>query len=132
MASDQLNQATALLALDRVDEVFPLLRVLASSVTDYSDPDLTCAVIEVTACTAAAIGDHRRAVRLAALAEAQRVLHSFPLDDLDVAFLDRQLAVSRTALGEDLAEAEAEGRAMTVADAFAEAALLVNAKQAQP
>src|SRR5699024_7548002 len=114
-----------LLSLDRVDDAIPLLRVLASSVTDYSDPDLTCAVIEVTACAAAVTGDHRRAVRLAALAAAQRELHSFPLDDLDLAFLDRQIAVSRAALGEDLAEAEAEGRSMTVADALAEVALLV-------
>lgn len=122
VASDQLNQATALLALDRVGEAVALLRDLAPSVTDYGDPDLNCAVIEVIALAASRTGDHRRAVRLAALAEAQRLLHSFPLDDLDRGLLDRQISISRVALGEDLDEVEAEGKSMSVADALAEVA----------
>ena len=124
VASDRLNQATALLALDRADEAIVLLRGLATSVEEYGDPDLTCAVIEVMAYAASLTGDHRLAVRLAALAEVQRALHAFPLDDLDSGFLERQLAISRAALGEDLEELKAEGRSLSVADGLAEVALL--------
>src|SRR5690606_29250745 len=116
-------QATALLVMARTEEALALLRDLATSV-DRGDPDLTLSVDEVIAHAASMTGDHRRAVRLAALDGAQRALHTLPLDDLDRGFLERQRATPRAALGEAVDEVEAEGRSLTVAEALGEAALV--------
>jgi hypothetical protein len=45
-----------------------------------------------------------------------------PLTDLDRAFLERQLAMSRQALGAEAVAADREGRALTVPSALGEAA----------
>ena len=70
---------------------------------------------------ASTVGDHVRAVRLAACADHQRTGGDLPLTDLDRAFLERQLAVSRRALGDAAGEPERDGRALTVPGALGEA-----------
>jgi hypothetical protein len=70
---------------------------------------------------ASTVGDHARAIRLAACADHQRSEGDMPLTDLDRAFLERQLALSRRALGDAAGQSEREGRALTVPSALGEA-----------
>jgi predicted ATPase/class 3 adenylate cyclase len=121
VAADRVNLAAALLASARPAQAMELLRELAASVTEHGDPDLTLGVVELLAYAASTVGDHARAVRLAACADEQRVVGDMPLTDLDRAFLERQLVVSRQALGDAAADPEREGRALTVPCALAEA-----------
>jgi predicted ATPase/class 3 adenylate cyclase len=122
VAADRINRAAALLASARPAQAIDLLRDLAGSVTDHGDPDLTIGVIELLAYAASTVGDHARAVRLAACADEQRAVGDLPLSDVDRAFLERQLTVSRQALGDTAAGPEREGRALTVECALDEAA----------
>jgi predicted ATPase/class 3 adenylate cyclase len=122
VAADRVNLAGALLASGRPAEAMELLRDLAASVTEHGDPDLTLGVIELLAYAASTVGDHVRALRLAACADEQRTVGDMPLTDLDRAFLERQLTVSRQALGDAAADADREGRALTVPCALGEAA----------
>jgi predicted ATPase len=122
VAADRVNQAAALLASTRPAPAMALLRDLAASVTEHGDPDLTLGVIELLAYAASTVGDHTRALRLAACADEQRTVGDLPLTDLDRAFLERQLSASRQALGDAAAEADREGRALTVPCALGEAA----------
>ena len=122
VAADRLNLAAALLAAGRPIEAAELLRELASTVTDHGDPDLTLSLVELLAVAASVTGDHERAVRLASCADEERTQAGMPLAGPDRAFLDRHRVVSRAALGEAAAAAEADGRALDVADALAEAA----------
>ena len=69
-------------------------------------------------------GDHAGAVRLAACADAQRSRLVMPLADPDRVFLDRQLAVSREALGNAVADAEEHGRELDLETALAVASRL--------
>lgn len=124
VAADQVNRAGALLAADRLDEAVALLGRLAGSVTDHGDPDLTLGVVELVAMAASMGGDHAEAVRLAACADAQRSLLVMPLAEPDRAFLDRQLAVSREALGDAVADAEERGRELDLETAVVAAARL--------
>jgi predicted ATPase/class 3 adenylate cyclase len=121
VAADRVNLAAALLASARPEQAMELLRDLAASVTEHGDPDLTLGVIEMLAYAASTVGDHTRAVRLAACADEQRTVGDLPLTDLDRAFLERQLTVSRQALGDAAAEPQREGRALTVPCALGEA-----------
>jgi predicted ATPase/class 3 adenylate cyclase len=121
VAADRVNLAAALLASARPAQALELLRELADSVTDHGDPDLTLGVIEMLAYAASTVGEHARAIRLAACADHQRSGGDLPLTDLDRAFLERQLAVSRRALGEAVGEPEREGWALTVPGALGEA-----------
>ena len=122
VAADRLNRSAALLTAGRLTEAVDLLRDLASTVTDHGDPDLTLGLVELLAVAASVSGDHERAVRLASCADEERTQAGMPLAGPDRAFLDRHLMVSRAALGEAAAAAEADGRALDVADALAEAA----------
>ena len=122
VAADRLNRSAALLTAGRLTEAVDLLRDLASTVTDHGDPDLTLGLVELLAVAASVSGDHERAVRLASCADEERTQAGMPLAGPDRAFLDRHLVVSRAALGEAAAAAEADGRALDVADALAEAA----------
>ena len=124
VAADQVNRAGALLACDRLDEAVALLGGLAGSVTDHGDPDLTLGVVELAAMAASMGGDHAGAVRLAACADEQRSLLVMPLADPDRVFLDRQLAVSREALGDAVADAEERGRELDLETALAAASRL--------
>ena len=121
VAADRVNLAAALLASARPAQAMELLCDLADSVTDHGDPDLTLGVIEMLAYAASTVGDHVRAVRLAACADHQRSGGDMPLTDLDRAFLERQLAVSRHVLGDAVGEADREGRALTVELALGQA-----------
>ena len=122
VAADRLNLAGALLASARHDQAVELLRDLAASVSEHGDPDLTLGVVELLAYAASTVGDHVRAVRLAACADEQRTVGGMPVTDLDRAFLERQLSVSREALGDTAADWDREGRALTVPSALGEAA----------
>ena len=124
VAADQVNRAGALLAADRLDEAAALLGSLAGSVADHGDPDLTLGVVELAAMAASMGGDHAGAVRLAACADAQRSRLVMPLADPDRVFLDRQLAVSREALGNAVADAEEHGRELDLESALAVASRL--------
>lgn len=119
VAADQSNRAGALLAANHLDEAVALLSDLAGSVTDHGDPDLTLGVVELAAMAASMAGDHAGAVRLAACADEQRLLLGMPLADPDRAFLDRQLAVSRGALGHAVADTEVQGRGLDLQAALA-------------
>lgn len=121
VAADRVNRAAALLASDDPGPALELLRELAHTVTDHGDPDLTLGVVELLAYAASSVGDHARAVRLAACADEQRRVADQPLTDLDRAFLERRLAVSRAALGDATAGTEQEGRGLSVDAALAEA-----------
>jgi predicted ATPase/class 3 adenylate cyclase len=121
VAADRVNRVAALLASSRTDEAMVLLRELAASVTDHGDPDLTLGVVEMLAYAASTVGDHARAVRLAACADEQRTVDDLPLTDVDRAFLERQLALSRQALGAAADELERQGRTLQVSSALAEA-----------
>jgi tetratricopeptide (TPR) repeat protein len=121
VAADRVNLAAALLASARPGQAMELLRELADSVTEHGDPDLTLGVIEMLAYAASTVGDHARAIRLAACADHQRSEGDMPLTDLDRAFLERQLALSRRALGDAAGQSEREGRALTVPSALGEA-----------
>ena len=120
VATDQVNRALALLAAGRDREAAGLLRDLATTVTEHGDPDLTLGVVEMSAVAASMMGDHARAVRLAACADAQREVNVMPLVEQDRAFLEAQLALSRSVLGDRAIEAEAEGRALGVQGALTE------------
>ena len=122
VAADRVNRSAALLTAGRLTEAADLMRDLASTVTDHGDPDLTLGVVELLAVAASVVGDHERAVRLASCADEERTQAGMPLSGPDRAFLDRHLVVSRAALGGAAAAAEADGRALDVADALAEAA----------
>jgi predicted ATPase/class 3 adenylate cyclase len=124
VAADRVNLAAALLASARPAQAMDLLRDLSGSVTDHGDPDLTLGVIEMLAYAASTVGDHVRAVRLAACADHQRSSGDLPLSDVDRTFLERQLAVSRRALGDAADESERAGRALTVPSALGEAAAI--------
>jgi hypothetical protein len=84
-------------------------------------------VVEVTACLAALGGDCRVAARLFGAVEAQMErmnLHRPPGDD---AALAAQMAVARHALGADgFSAAEAEGRALSEAQALGETHAFLN------
>ena len=120
VAADRVNRVAALLASGRLDEALAVLRDLATTVTGHGDPDLTLGVIELAAVAASLAGDHRRALRLVACADEQRVVNGMPLAEPDRAFLDRQVAASRRLPDADLVSCDREGRALAVADALAE------------
>jgi predicted ATPase/class 3 adenylate cyclase len=124
VAADQVNRAGALLAAHRLDEAAALLGRLAGSVSDHGDPDLTLGVVELAAMAASLGGDHVGAVRLAACADTQRSLLVMPLAEPDRAFLDRQLAVSREALGNAVVDAEERGRELDLQTALSVASRL--------
>jgi tetratricopeptide (TPR) repeat protein len=121
VAADRLNLSAALLASDQPTAAVELLRELAGTVAEHGDPDLTLGVVEMLACAAASVGDHERAVRLAACADEQRRAGDMPLTDSDRAFLERRLTPSRVALAESAGAAESAGRALTVEAALSEA-----------
>jgi predicted ATPase/class 3 adenylate cyclase len=120
VATDRANRVTALLASERVTEASAVLRDLAPSVEDHGDPDLALAVLDLVAATASQAGQHERAVRLAACAARARADAQLVVAPPDAAFLETRLAVSRVAVA-DLAGLEAEGRALPVTTALAEA-----------
>ena len=124
VAADHVNRAGALLASGRLADAVPLIRELASRVTEHGDPDLNIEVVELAAVAASLVGDHARAVRLAACADEQRAVNRMPLPDPDHAFLERRLTTSRQALGQELSECERTGRALTVDAALVEAAAI--------
>jgi len=123
VAADRVNRAAALLGAARHEDAAEVLRTLAPTITEHGDPDLTLGVIELLAVTAAAVGEHARATRLAACADEQRRVADMPLAEPDLAFLDRHLALSRELLGVSVTEQlQRDGRALSVPDALAEAA----------
>ena len=111
----------ALLAASRPAEAIELLRDVASTVSEHGDPDLELNVLELIAVAASVVGDHERAVRLAAAADEQRTAARMPLPEPDRVFLDRHLTTSLMTLGDAADGAERAGRALTVAGALAEA-----------
>ena len=121
VAADRVNIAAALLAASRPAEAIDLLRDVAATVTEHGDPDLTLGVVELAAVAASVVGDHARAVRLAACADAHRAAGRMPLTEPDRVYLDRHLASSRAALGDVGEAADRAGRALSVAGALAEA-----------
>ncbi|HET6969380.1 MAG TPA: tetratricopeptide repeat protein [Ornithinibacter sp.] len=130
VAADRVNRASALLSASRPLEAIDLVRELATTVTGHGDPDLTLDVVELAAVAASLTGDHARAVRLAACADAQRTAGGFPLAEPDRAQLHRHLDRSRQALGDDAPGADRAGRALTVAGALTEAVELRGADPA--
>ena len=124
VTADRANRVAALLASGRTGEAVTLLPDLADTVNDHGDLDLTLGVIELAAYAASTLGHHEQALRLAACADEQRTIDDIPLSDLDRAFLNRQLAVSREALGDSAGQAALHGRPLTVPEALAQAATL--------
>ncbi|WP_193315168.1 tetratricopeptide repeat protein [Nostocoides sp. F2B08] len=127
VAADRVNRVAALLSDGRTAEAVELLHDLADTVTEQGDPDLTLGVIELLAYAASTLGKHEQALRLAACADEQRTISDIPLTDLDRTFLDRQLALSREAMGDTVADQDFEGRSLTVEQALAQAATLTTA-----
>jgi ATP/maltotriose-dependent transcriptional regulator MalT len=112
-----------LCALGDVAAARPLLLEDAARLRAMGSPGLIAwQALDNLACLAAAEGEAARALRLGGAAEALREQAGMRLPPGDVAQLERLLAPSRRALGEAArAAAWAEGRAMTVEQAVAEA-----------
>jgi hypothetical protein len=97
--------------------------LLPIATDDHGDRMLQAHYLEGVSGLASALGQHQRALRLGGAAAALREANGAPLGPAWQPLVDRWLAISRQALGEQAAaEAWAAGRRLSLAQALAEAA----------